>query len=209
MRFHVWTYAEADPSFAWIDELPGGIAGKSYLLNEGEPCADWFPADAELGISDEYGIKLPDAIPNTVLIHVVSDRLRRILEERSGARIEFLSVRILGKKRRPDKRPYHVMNLLGSVACLDRPRSDYDVSHILKNQIARFRKLSLDETRIDPQLKLFRLADMPDLVLVREDLVAEIQAASCTGMTFLRTEDYGSEYRDLVEGAGPASAGEP
>ncbi|WP_437605283.1 DUF1629 domain-containing protein [Sorangium sp. So ce834] len=197
MRFYVWTYSEADPSLAWIDELPDGIAEKGYLLNEGAPCAGWFPADAALGISDEYGIKLPDAIPNTALIHVVSDKLRKTLDERSGASIEFLPVRILDKKRRPDKRTYQVMNLLGSVACLDRSRSDFDASHIVKDQVARFRTLVLDEARIGPHAKLFRLADMPDLVLIREDLAAEIQAAMCTGMTFQRVEDYGSEYRDL------------
>ncbi|WP_437669525.1 imm11 family protein [Sorangium sp. So ce131] len=209
MRFYVWTYAETDPSFAWIDALPDGIADRSYLLNEGEPCVGWFPADEELGISDDYGIKLPDAIPNTVLIHVISQKMRVFLEDRSGALLEFLPVRILDKKRRPDKRPYHVMNLLGSVACVDRTRSEFDVSHVLKDQIARFRNLSLDETRIGPDAKMFRLADMPDLVLVREDLVAEIQAAGCTGITFQRIEDYGSEYRDLPEADGSDVPGEP
>jgi hypothetical protein len=209
MSFYVWVYNAADPSFAWIDELPSGIAEKGYLLNEGEPCAGWFPSDAQLGISSEYGIKLPDAIPNTALIHVISDRLRKILEERSGASIEFLPVRILDKKQRPDKRAYHVMNLLDSIACVNRSRSDYDASHILKNQIARFRRLVLDESRLSPQAKLFRLTDMPDLVIVREDLATEIQAARCTGMTFQPIDEYGSEYRDLVDGEEPAATGEP
>ena len=193
--YHPWEHPTSDPSLAWIDASPDSIIQDDFRLNEGVSCADWFPDDVVFDVSDDYGIKLADSIPNMILLRVVSDRLRKVLEQHAGASIEFLPVRIRDKKRRLVKAPYYVANLLGSVACMDRSRSDFDMSHLDKGQVSRFRRLTLDPSKIDPSVKIFRLAEMMELVLVRDDLAAAIERAGCTGLDLLPLEDFGAEYR--------------
>ena len=195
MDYYPWTVDDDDESLAWIVVSPDEILEQEYLLHEGVPCAEWFPEDAEFQLSSDYGTALADAVPNTLMLTIVSEKLRAILADDAASEYEFLPIRLRNPKGRPIEKPYFIANLLGSCPCLDREASDFRMDAIDKSQVDRFRHLVLDESKIDEGLRIFRLAEKKTLVIAREDLGLEILRAGCTGVFFQDMDDFGSEWR--------------
>jgi hypothetical protein len=199
MRYFPWVDDDEDDSFAWITQDSDFLMHcmDSYLLHEGVSVKSWFPTDTVFQLADDYGIKLTDSIPNTLHLLIVSDKLKGILEEKSGAPIEFLPVRIRNHKGRIIPEPYFIANPLGTVECVDRERSKFDTSAIRPDQVFTFFRLALDSARIPPDAKLFRINEQRDLIIVRQDLADDILLAGCDGMLFQLMESYGQEWGAL------------
>ncbi len=197
MRFYPWVDDDEDDSFAWITKDSDFLLHcmDSYLLHEGVSVKHWFPTDTVFQLADHRGIKLTDSIPNTLLLLIVSEKLKGVLEEKSGTEIEFLPVRIRNQRGRLVPDPYFIANPLGTLECVDTERSKFRTSEIRPDQVARFYNLALDASKIPPDTRLFRLKEKSNLVIVREDLGKDILRAGCDGMTFLNIEDYGAEFR--------------
>ncbi len=196
MNYHPWEQDERNDALAWLKRVPAEIKKKHYLLDEAELCAGWFPRDLAFDVAPGKGVRLADAIPNVMAWLFVSEKLKTLLENESGARFEFLPIRIKDHKGRVAKAPYFIANLLDAVACMDRKRSDFEMDPLDKGQVEHFRRLVLDERKIPPEAKVFRLAEKTDLFIVREDLVRAIRVSGCTGTFFPEMEDYGAEFRD-------------
>lgn len=197
MRFYPWVNDDEDDSFAWIMKDSDFLMHcmDSYLLYEGVSVKHWFPTDTVFQLADDRGIKLTDSIPNTLRLLIVSERLKGVLEEKSGAEMEFLPVRLRNQRGRLVPDPYFIANPLGTLECVDTERSRFWRSEIRPDQVFTFYNLVLDEPKISPDTRLFRLKEQSDLVIVREDLGKDILRAGCDGMTFLNIEDYGAEFR--------------
>lgn len=196
MEYFPWLNDDEDDALAWIDQSPEEIRRKDYLLTTGDRARDWFPDDVMFDLSDDYGIRLADSIPNVLGFLIVSDKLKHILEDQSSTEIEFLPVGIRNQKKRPVDRPYYVANVLGTLACVDIEQSDFTMDAIDKEHVDWFRRLVLDESRIGTNHNIFRLAELPGLILVREDLVDAVLEQDCTGIIFQYLEEYGAEFRD-------------
>jgi hypothetical protein len=196
MDYFVWIKNETDDALAWIMEAPDELGEKRYQMDEGISVKSWFPKDVMFQLSDERGIRLSDAIPNIMRMLIVSERLKQFFEKSADATIEYFPVKIRNRKGRLEKIPYFVANLLGSVSCLDRPRSDFWENHLRKGQVQRFKKIALDVSKIPKSAKIFRLGEKMDLVLVREDLAQAIVNADLTGMQFQYLDSFGKEFRD-------------
>ena len=62
------------------------------------------------------------------------------------------------------------------------------------NDIDFITKLVLDESKIDPALKVFRLKDQPNLLVFHEDIVKAIRKEKLSGFVFVPV----SEYTDAI-----------
>lgn len=197
MKFYPWANDDEDDSFAWITKDSDFLMHcmDSYLLHEGVSVKSWFPTDTVFQLADHHGIKLTDSISNTLHLLIVSERLKGVLEEKSGAEIEFLPVHIRNQRGRFVPEPYFIANLVGAVECVDRERSRFWCSEIRPDQVFHFHNLVLDESKIPPDVRLFRLREKSNLVIAREDLGKDILRAGCDGMIFQNIEDYGAEFR--------------
>ena len=80
MNYFPWEN-EIDDDLASISKIPSEINDDLWKLDEGISCTDWFPEDLVFELDPNSGIKLGDAIPNSLGICVVNDKLRSILEE--------------------------------------------------------------------------------------------------------------------------------
>ncbi|MFL5354794.1 imm11 family protein [Archangium sp.] len=196
MNYHPWTDDRND-SYAWISDSPEEVEAKDYILTKGTSARDWFPSGAIFDFAPNKGIKPADSIPNFLGFHIVSEKLKQLLEATAGARFEFLPVRLRNHKKKILPDAYYVANLLDLVTCVDRSRSDFTVDELDKKEIRRFRRLVLDTSKIGPDSKIFRLGERPRLLIVREDLARAITEAGCTGMRFMPMEDFGAEFRPL------------
>jgi hypothetical protein len=187
---------DQDESFAWIVETPKEIDDDEWRLGEGKPAASWFPKEVTYRLEKEGGVKVGDYIKNASRLLFVSARLKEFLEKNaSESRIEFFPVKIRNHKGRLIDKPFFIANPIGAVACLDQEKSDFRWGAIAKDQVDRFRRLVLDESKIPRDLKLFRLAEQTNLVIVRRDLAQDIVDNDFTGMFFMEMEDYGMEWR--------------
>jgi hypothetical protein len=198
VKFYPWVNDDEDDAFAWITKDSDFLMHcmDSYLLHEGVSVKHWFPTDTVFTLAEHHGIKLTDFIPNTMHLLIVSEKLKGVLEEKSGAEIEFLPVHIRNQRGRLVQEPYFIANLIGTVECLDREKSKFRASAIRPDQVFTFYRLVLDESKIPSGTKLFRLKEQTDLILVREDLGKDILRAGCDGMLFQEMDEYGREWGD-------------
>ena len=91
---------------------------------------------------------------------------------------------------------YYLANLVKTQACLDKEKSDFDMSELDTTQARQIRKLILNNDKIDENCKIFRLAEMNNLHIVTKELAIDIKRNhSCEGPLFLHSDDYGKEFR--------------
>jgi hypothetical protein len=118
---------------------------------------------------------------------------------------------------------YFIANVVGLVDCVDHEQSvvEYYYPPELKqqlkedagtvdpamskevldnpNEIDFITKLVLDETKIDPALKVFRLLDQPDLLVFHESVVEAIKKGNLSGFVFVPVAEYTDAIPDEVE----------
>lgn len=128
-----------------------------------------------------------------------------------------------GKKRDDKRKPieynnYCIANVVGLVDCIDHEKSilEYFYPPELRNpeegmiannaennpfagenlnDIDFIKKLVLDETKIDPSLKIFRLKDRPNLLLFHDSIVELIRKENLRGFVFVAVE----KYTDVIQ----------
>lgn len=146
---------------------------------------------------EEDGIKLCDAIPTYGGELIITEKLKSVFEKQSGANFEYYPVKIKDKKGRVFEESYYLAHLLDIHDCLDLDKSLYRMDAIIKNEIDRFAQIVLDENKLNPEKKMFRIKHKPSMILVTEDLVDEIlDVAKCYGPAFEYVEDHGEIYRE-------------
>jgi hypothetical protein len=185
-----------DPAYAGLhDRTPPVLEDCGDRLARGIPVGADFPDDVVFDLSPDSGMQLTDSLPNTLLFHVVSERLKGAIEKTKQP-AEFHRVSIRNHKKRIAREPYYVMNLLGSLDAMDRAKSDWRESKLVPGEADAILRLHLDTAKIPDGVPLFRLSVDPSVILVRLDLAREIyRGMECRGMIFLKLDLYGEERR--------------
>ncbi|MFY2562072.1 imm11 family protein [Corallococcus terminator] len=198
MTYYPWVHDDEDDSLAWVEYTADFLleSPDEHLIHEGVSVNRWVPPDLVFDLSEDYGVKLSDSVPNLLGLLIVSEKLKTLLEKKASAQIEFLSIRLRNPKRRLVPNPYFIANVLGSIECVNLKKTKCTWSAMDPDQMHRIKKLVLDEPRIGPEANLFRLKEELRVFVAREDLGMSIVDAKCTGMIFQDLDDYGSEWRD-------------
>jgi len=197
MKYLGWLHELDDDSLAQVRRDSDDLEGKNYLLTAGVPLASLFSSTVTYQLSDEHGIKLADSIPNLLGVCFVSETLKTVLARETGNAIEYLPVQLRDPKGRTVSSRYYIANVLGTVDCLDLGQSQVKMSNIIKTSILKFDKLVLDESKIPPEQKIFRLGGKTDFLIVREDLVQALREAGCTGCRFELMERFSTDRKLL------------
>ena len=132
-----------------------------------------------------------------------------------------------GKKKMEEKKAikykdYFIANVVGLVDCIDHEKSvleyfyppelrnseenmigDNDENNPFAgenpNDIDFITKLVLDETKIDPSLKVFRLKDQTNLLVFHESIVEQIKKEKLSGFVFVPVDKYTDAIQDEDE----------
>lgn len=178
--------AKDDPDGCVLDRYPPACA-PLWQATEGVPLGALHPSPPPVfEMSRRVGGKaLHDCVDNTLGYLVVSERVRGVLEARATAPIEFLPLLIQNHKGRREPRGFFIANVLGQVGCADRARSQYIDSAMRPGQFCDLTKLLLDPDRVDPERNIFRLAELPRVILVREDLADALRQSGATGLDLI------------------------
>lgn len=185
----VW---EANPSGSFCTLTALENVEDEFEIKRGVARAAGFPPDARFSMDPAFprDLQLADNIYNLEGLPVVSGRLKRVVEGRRPPLVEFLPVAIYNHRGRVASVDYFILNPLGQVDCIDLEASDIDWNDIDRELICACFGLVLDERRLDPARLLFRPRYLPTVVLAREDLAGELEAAGFTGLRFTPIDEF-------------------
>ncbi len=188
MNYLIWEHT-VDDRLCSLNPLEN--VENAFELSYGVSRIDGFPPDASFRMNPEYkkAIKLSDALDNIVFLIVASKRLKEFFEMEKLINIEYLSVTIFNHKNRIASDEYYIVHQVGTQDCIDQEKSDFDWNIINPDQISSVDHLVLDESKVDPNAKLFRAKHLPSTIFIRKDLAEKIEA---TGFTGIRFEDIDS-----------------
>ncbi|MBT8339118.1 MAG: hypothetical protein HKP58_03155 [Desulfatitalea sp.] len=137
-------------------------------------------------MSDENsGIVVPDYIKNHHFYSMISDRLKSIFETTSFAEIEFLPFHLLNHKGRTVSGNFFIANILTKVDCIDFENTVCRTSKSEPGMITGLKKLSIDIKKVPSTLKLFRLSQELNTIIVRDDLKETLINRQTTGIDFV------------------------
>ncbi len=164
----------------------------SFELDMGVSVKERWPDEARFRMSRNRpeDVKLEDFVFNRGGLLVVSQRVKKFLEKEGLKNIELLPVAIVNQASQKEKAPYWVVNQLGLEDAIDRERTKFEQSSVDKENFTDVQNLTLDESKIDADVAIFRLKHFPYSVFFREDLAKKIEAAGFSGMAFVDPKQY-------------------
>jgi hypothetical protein len=171
--------------YDYLDEFPD-IENPA----EGIPAADTFPDGVRFQMARETpGLLIADLINNAFGYLMVSAKGRAFLEKHvQGAKIEWLRFTLLNHKARVASTECFIANVLGTVDCVNPHKTTGEASQVDPGEYMSITRLVLDPQRIPPSANLFRIASLPSVLIVRDDLRAAMEAEPLTGVTFLELD---------------------
>jgi uncharacterized protein DUF1629 len=156
---------------------------------EGIPMGDTFPDGVRFQMARETpGLLIADVINNAFGYLMVSAKGKAFLEANAKVPIEWLRFTLLNHKARVASDDCWIANVLGTVDCVNLHHTKGEVSAVDPGEFMNITRLVLDPQRIPPDRSLFRIASLPSVMIVRDDLRRAMESAPLTGVTFLELD---------------------
>ncbi|SEK53776.1 hypothetical protein SAMN05444354_101820 [Stigmatella aurantiaca] len=182
---------KTDYTSAVIKELPPG-GPEAFILDRGERVAQLFPPDATVRFSEDYPTrrKVCDFMSTIFGAHIVSAKVKRILEEQGANNCEFIPLTILDHKSKLASKEHFLLNVLGHVEAVDMERSQVVMNSILKDRIGNFEHMVLDRAAIPPNAVIFRLSRKRDEFLVNQATYDALTKEGITGLKCFQADGW-------------------
>ena len=164
----------------------------SWQLQKGVSRAGSFPPDAEVHMHPRSpkAVGLTDNLRNGARLIVASGPFTAFLQSQQLKHVEYLPVGVVDHKGRRVKAPYFIVHPTAPVDCLDLAASNPTMNEIIPTDIDWVEQIVLDGRRIDPDRRLFRVANFSNIVFVRDDLASAITAGGFSGVGFEGLDEY-------------------
>lgn len=179
------TLAQTNPEFCILDSYPEGMGLKTWKLNKGVELQEGeYPQDAKIFMSDEVpGIELPDLVPNTGHMLIISRRLKDGMSAVNRGPVQHLPLAIYNHKKRLASSDYFIVNPLGTLDVLDTSASEIKYHD---GQVVKVKKYVLDPRKIVQAPDVFRIKENPEAYVVSERVLDEWRkvAPKPTNVTF-------------------------
>ncbi|WP_141617125.1 DUF1629 domain-containing protein [Myxococcus sp. AB036A] len=183
-QYFIITEIESDES-CLIDELPRPLDKKFWMATKGVRMGNEYTSGVRLKMSRDGGLGIPDYIPNTLLLPMVSDKLKSLLEKEAGVEIEFLPFSLYNHKGRVAAEACFIANVIGTHECVDAAKTRGEKSIISPGQFEALSQLTLDSAKVPSDAKLFRVNVFPRALIIRDDLRATLEREGITGIRYV------------------------
>lgn len=182
---------KTDYTSAVIKKLPPD-GPEAHILDRGEPAAALFPPGATVRFSEDYPTmrKVCDFMSTIFGTHIVSAKVKRILEAQGADNCEFIPLTILDHKGKVASKEHFLLQVLGHVEAVDMERSQVVMNSILKDQIDSFELLVLNRDAIPPNAVIFRLSRKRDEFLVNQATYEALTKEGVTGLKCFRADGW-------------------
>jgi hypothetical protein len=184
MNYQVWDVYYPGSGFAWVEEIGGLSDEQESNVFFGRPLAPPLPRVAIKRLTKG---KLPDVLGAATASRLVSAALRDVIVHVCPEGVQFLPTTSPRKLRIT----YFMANTTTHLACFDHDRSQYQRFPVAPHTIRAVKKMELKP--IPPHAPaLFHLAELPAVILVRDELRQAIQSASTSPGTFTPVDQFTS-----------------
>ena len=162
-------------------KLPEDTEKFSYPVF-GKAFGDKLPEKLVFYMAPEFpGINIPDLVWNAFEYFIVSDKLKKILEVYlEKQQVEYIPCRIINHKGRVGADNYFVINIIGSVDCVDL-KNTVASPGMRKGYISDIEKLNLFLDKIPRGMDIFRIKECPSIIIVSETLKKTLENNNITG----------------------------
>jgi len=164
---------------------------KSYVYKKLKPMAKNFPNSAKIYYSNNYpmGIVLYDCIDNTDGIFILSEKIKKIIDQIGQKCNEFLKVEVLDHRKKlvPDAN-YFILNYFDSLEFIDLKHSNVKMDTMSKDEIFEIKgDIYLNHDAIPDDTHIFRAKNWPDKYFVSELFVNKMEESNVTGYILKKT----------------------
>jgi len=118
---------------------------------------------------------------------VVSDKMRRALEQAGVNNIQYFRASLENPSLPAAVSGYWLANIIGKLSCVDLQASQFDDA--LDHDVGTLRSFQIDE-RLSYGLGLFRIAEDPRLIVVRQRVRDVLESAQLRGVLFQAPQRY-------------------
>ena len=186
MHYYFIFLTSDDPTFCVIKKLPESLDEKRWRIPKGLRMDHRYPSGVRLQMGSGFsGIVVPDMIENLVNYCLVSQKLKDLLESEVKTEIEFLPFMLYNHKGRVARDDCYIVNVIGTEDCVDLSRTEAREDPSVRGTFMSLRKLYLDDSRINPRAKLFRIQQMPKVMIIRDDLRKVLKEHNMTGIKYV------------------------
>jgi hypothetical protein len=166
------TLAQTKPEFCVLRSYPEGMGLKTWKLGRGvELQAGEYPENAKIFMSDqEPGIEIPDLVPNTGNMLIVSKRLKDGMSAVNQGPVQYLPLAIYNHKKRLASSDYFIVNPLGALDVLDTSASKIEY---LDGNVVQVTHYVLDPKKSVQVPDVFRIKENSEACVVSERVLDE------------------------------------
>jgi hypothetical protein len=123
----------------------------------------------ELIFDEDSQGELIDCIPGSSGL-LISMRFNKVLESCGLDNIQYFPCSIRNSVTKEMISNYFIANIIGVVFCVDFEKSDLEMVPHMFNKIEFFNSLTLDETKIPKNLKIFRLGEFTNIIVTEQNI---------------------------------------
>jgi hypothetical protein len=183
MEFVVW--GSVPIGNACVLEGIEDFDGDSDLVR-GRPRPADFPGDAVMAMTQRHkkNTRLLDDVSNFSGLKVCSPGLVEFLRSKKLKNVEYLMIKILDHKRKVASDEYCIVHPIHPQDVLDIDASKPRYGALIPTEIDSVKQTVLDTKRLDPEVRLFRIANFFFPVVLEKAIADEIVAKGFKGSTF-------------------------
>ena len=184
-------YEKKDSSFCVVTDRRDSF-DKIWYPSEGLRMGEFAPENLKLHMSEDFsGIVPSDFIRNNMGYQLIVDKVKTILDQHTRVEIEYIPFDLINHKGRAVKENCYIMNLIGTVDCVDREKTEGEESPMEEGEYQFIDRLFLHEDKIGAEKNIFRIDAMPHLLIIRKDLKALFERHGVTGVQYI---EVGTEF---------------
>lgn len=171
-----------------IDALPPTLVRLGLRFDEGRHVACPVP-QLEVPCDSCSEQRLTDNIVSpTRMGLLVNDKLKTLLSGIGATNLQYFRVRIRDINSEYVDDSYWIANIIDRHAFVDREASE--LSFFDNGQIEFIDKLALESDKEVDFGYIFRLDEVPSLVVIHDELKARLEEAAVTGVKFYKPEEF-------------------
>ena len=182
MTYRIWKGHFPGSGFAFAERQEGLSAQQELDIFFGTPLAEPLPQGTITTLSPGT---LPDRLESAWSSVMVSARLKAVVERHCPEIIQYIPITLAAHPQTP----YWIANLLYEITCFDWERSVFKTYDEPPRALRKVSKMRLKPLPADAPA-LFRLEEITEVLLVRDDLREALETLGVSGGYFVKVDDY-------------------
>ncbi len=188
-RYWIWANEPTAEEDAMIYGVPPVIATLGLLFNQGRLVTAPVPLIEIERDSDSQGRLTDNLIAGGLKGLLFSSRLRELLRSTGIENLQHFPTVLRNPTDGTETGDYTLTNVLGRIECVDRAKSVLKHPPGDPDHIEFIESLALDTRRIRGH-DLFRMGEVPEILVASERVKRACEGANITGVRFHAPEDY-------------------